>query len=55
MTAKARTEEFIYDIFKLAIVEAMFKHIEEFRLGAVATVIIVLLIAWKAYRRSREK
>jgi hypothetical protein len=47
MGIKAKVEEFIYDIFKLAIVEVCFKHVEMGKLGLISTIVIAVLIALK--------
>lgn len=47
MNAKAKVEEFIYDIFKLAIVEVCFKYVEMTKLGFTASAVIVILIVLK--------
>lgn len=49
MSAKAKAEEFIYDIFKLAIVEVCFKYVEMFKLGFGASLVILLLIVLKHF------
>lgn len=53
MSASVKTEEFVYDIFKLAVVETLFRYFEMLKLGATACVIIAVLVVWRHRRRLR--
>lgn len=51
MMANAKTEEFFYDILKLAIVEVLFKLVEFIKLGSVAAIIITVMVVYRHRQR----
>lgn len=46
-----KTEELIYDILKLAIVDILFRWVELVKLGSVAVVIVTLLVVYRHRQR----